>query len=163
MPSKDDIVVAHAWWYTIFGLATSWSSKGLCLTCLTRLSWSSKRSQRFGRASRLFRDCRRAQSLSDPADPVPQSTNSVCLLRIRWKYARGVPGLNHFSEAGAFLVAREASKAGVFGQESPSGRYRRLLKSSPKHHLKPNSIFLQVLKELHGGFQRIGVTEKSPR
>jgi hypothetical protein len=48
-------------------------SKELCLDCLTRLSWSSKRSQRFGRALRLFRDCRRAQSLSDPADLVLQN------------------------------------------------------------------------------------------
>ena len=47
--------------------------RGLCPTCLTRLSWSSKRSQRFGPASRLFRDCQRAQSLSGPADPVLQS------------------------------------------------------------------------------------------
>jgi hypothetical protein len=61
----------------------SWSSKGLCLTCLTRLSWSSKRSPHFGRALRLFGDCRGAQSLSDPADPVLQSTDSFCLLRSR--------------------------------------------------------------------------------
>jgi hypothetical protein len=31
---------------------------------------------------------------------VPQSTN-----RSRWKYARGVPGLNHSSKAVALLVA----------------------------------------------------------
>ncbi len=47
-------------------------------------------------------------------------------------------------------MARETCKAGAI---------ESLLKSSPKHHLKPNSIFLQVLKELRGGFRRIGVTE----
>lgn len=39
-----------------------------------------------------------------------------------------------FPKTVALLVAREASKPGDFGgKESPSGRYRNLLKSSPKH------------------------------
>ena len=76
LPNRDDTVIAHTWWFTIFGLATLFVIKGLCLTFLTRLSWSSKQSQRFGREFRLFRDCRRVQSSSDPADPVPRSTNS---------------------------------------------------------------------------------------
>ena len=83
LPNKNDVVVAHTWWFTIFGLATLMVIQGVVPACLTRLSWSSKRSQRFGRAFKLFRDCRRAQSLSDPADPVPQSTNSSCLPRSR--------------------------------------------------------------------------------
>jgi hypothetical protein len=62
-------------------------SKELCLTYLTRHSWSSKRSRRFGRALRLFRDCRRTQSLIDPADPAPQSNDSFCVLRSCSRYA----------------------------------------------------------------------------
>lgn len=96
LPGKDDIVVAHTWWYTIFGLATLMVIQGLCLTYLTRLSWSSKRSPHCGRASRLFRDCRRAQSLSDPAGPLLQSAKSPCLLRSRWRHTSGLPGPTTF-------------------------------------------------------------------
>lgn len=74
LPDKDDIVVAHAWWYSIFGP----TSRGLCLNGLTRLSWSSKQSPCFGRVSRLFRDYRRAQSVSDLAVPMLQSDNRIC-------------------------------------------------------------------------------------
>jgi hypothetical protein len=50
-------------------------------------------------------------------------------------------------------------KRRLWEKESPSEYYQSLLKSSPNHHLKTSSMFLQALKELHSGFRRIGVTE----
>ena len=93
LPSRNDMVVAHTWWYTIFGLATLMVIQGVVSDLPDQTLVVSKRSPRFGRAFRLFRDCRRAQSLSDPAGLLLQSANRFCLLRSRWRYARGLPGL----------------------------------------------------------------------
>ena len=38
LPNGDDIVVAQTWWFNILASPHSWSSNGLCQTCLTRLS-----------------------------------------------------------------------------------------------------------------------------
>jgi AcrR family transcriptional regulator len=38
LPNRDDIVIAHTWCLRSSALPHSWSSKGLCLTCLTRHS-----------------------------------------------------------------------------------------------------------------------------
>jgi hypothetical protein len=38
LPNRDDIVVAHTWWFNILASPHSWSSNWLCQTCLTRLS-----------------------------------------------------------------------------------------------------------------------------
>jgi hypothetical protein len=111
------------------------------------------------RASRLFRDCRRAQSLSDPADPLPQSDNTFCLLRSCGRYARGVPRLTTFPMRSPFWWQDRPVKSETLGEEKSRRALPKPPEVSPKNHLEPNSMFLQVLNELHGGFRRIGVTE----
>ncbi len=41
----------------------------------------------------------------------------------------------------------------------PAGAIGAMRSPFPKTHLKTNSMFLQLLKDLHGGFRLIGVTE----
>ena len=59
-----------------------------------------------------------------------------------------------FELAQGYLVAPEASKAGDFGRRKvPAVATEASRSPVPNIHLKTNSMFLQVLKELHGGFR----------
>ena len=62
------MVVAHTWWYTIFGLATLMVIQGVVpdLPDQTLVVRANDRDALGGRSG-LFRDCRRRGSLRDPA------------------------------------------------------------------------------------------------
>ena len=75
LPSKNDIVVAHAWWFTIFGLATLMVIQGVVPDLPDQTFVVEQTIATLWAGVQVVPDCRRAQSPSDPADPVPQSTN----------------------------------------------------------------------------------------
>ena len=105
LPNRDDIVIAHTWWFTIFGLATLFVIQGVVPDLPDQTLVIEQTIATLWAGVQAVPRLPKSAILSDPADPVPQSNNSFCLLGSRWRYARGVPGLNHFSKAVAFLVA----------------------------------------------------------
>ena len=76
LPNQNDMVVAHTWWFTIFGLATLFVIQGVVPDLPVQALVVEQTIATLWAGFRLFRNCRRAQSLSDPAAPVSQSNNS---------------------------------------------------------------------------------------
>ena len=69
-------MVAHTWWYTIFGLATLMVIQGVVPDLPDQTLVVEQTIATLWAGVQAVPHCRRAQSPSDPADPVPQSNPS---------------------------------------------------------------------------------------
>ena len=93
LPNRDDIVIAHTWWFTIFGLATLFVIQGvvpglsdqtLVIEQTIATLWAGVQA-----VPRLPKSAISKRSARSSAS----KRYSFCLLRSRLRYACGVPGL----------------------------------------------------------------------